>query len=42
MRLLIIACFIPLVIFLWDDAVKNIKLYFDRKKRMKEFSDYWK
>lgn len=41
-RPLIIACFVPLIVFLWDDAVKNIKLYFDRKKRMKEFSDYWK
>ena len=41
-RPLIIASFVPLVIFLWDDAVKNIRLYIDRKKRAKEFSEYWK
>ena len=41
-RPLIIACFVPLVLFLWDDAAKNIRLYIDRKKRAKEFSEYWK
>ena len=41
-RPLIIACLIPLVLFLWNDAVRNVRLYIDRKKRSKEFSDYWK
>jgi len=42
MRPLIIAAIVPLVIFLWDDGVRNIKLFIDRRKRRKEFSDYWK
>ena len=41
-RPLIIACLIPLILFLWDDAVRNIRLFIDRKKREKEYSQYWK
>ena len=41
-RLLIIAALLPLVVFMWNDAVRNIRLFFDRRKRNKEFSDYWK
>ncbi len=41
-RLLIVACLIPLVLFLGEDAYRNIKRYIERKKRQNEFSDYWK
>ena len=41
-RPLIIASLIPLIIFLWKDAYRNITLFIDRRRRKNEFSDYWK
>ena len=41
-RLLIIASLIPLVLFLGEDAVKNVKLFITRQKNKRQFKDNWK